>query len=429
MSRIGRALALLSCVVAVAAAGAGAAVAPTTPDMPLYPQAGILWQDLYVNNFVDLDPEPGRLLDHACGTQTYDGHTGIDTDIRSFREMDIGVPVFAALDGEVISVQDGNFDRNHGPATERFDNHVVLEHGPGRFTIYGHLRKGISLRRGQRVVAGQQLGWTASSGSSTWPHLHFTSHVDKQVSEPFSGPCREGPSGFDDQPPMPSAPYVQDVAISSVPMTGMRDLPHDLGPRTGTFVRGARTFAFRVQIGAIPASAQRIRIRVVRPNGVAIGGLHGPVNGAHVYHGRGTWGVAQRLALRWVGRWKLRVEVDDGVLAEAPFDVVARPSQLRNRRPRPVSASILPAAPTRADVLQCRISTSLVTEDPDYQIVAFRYRWTVGGRVVRTVRSAALSDVLRRGLAAPGQRVSCSVTPTDGRLAARPSVAAVVAAD
>jgi len=196
-------------------------------------------------------------------------------------------------------------------------------------------------------------------------------------------------------------------------------------------VRGTRTLAFRVQIGAIPASAQQLRIRVVRPNGVAVGGLYGlygPVNGAHVHHGRGVWGDAQRLALRWVGRWMIRVDVDDVVLAEAPFDVVARPSEVRNRRPSPVSASISPSAPTRADALQCRVSTSLVTEDPDYQIVAYRYRWTVGGRVVRTVRSAALSDVLRRGLAAPGQRVSCSVTPTDGQLSARPAVAAVVAA-
>lgn len=57
----------------------------------IYPQAGILWRDLYPNNFVDLDPGQG-VRDFACGTQTYDGHTGTDSDLRSFREMDIGVP-------------------------------------------------------------------------------------------------------------------------------------------------------------------------------------------------------------------------------------------------------------------------------------------------------------------------------------------------
>ena len=78
--------------------------------------------------------------------------------------------------------------------------------------------------------------------------------------------------------------------------------------------------------------------------------------------------------------------------------------------------------------MQCRIATSLAAEDPDYDIVAYRYRWTIGAEVVRTVRSAALSDVLRRGLARPGERIGCSVTPTDGKLSARPAVAAVVAA-
>jgi murein DD-endopeptidase MepM/ murein hydrolase activator NlpD len=75
--------------------------------------------------------------------------------------------VFAALDGEVLSVEDGNFDRQYGSSMPPSDNHVVLDHGSGRFTIYGHLRRGITLRRGQTGRAGQQLGWTASSGNSS----------------------------------------------------------------------------------------------------------------------------------------------------------------------------------------------------------------------------------------------------------------------
>src|SRR5262245_34131528 len=113
----------------------GSSAATEAADLTFYPQAGILWQDLYISNHVDLDPGPG-VRDYACGTQTYDGHTGQDSVIRSFREMDIGVPVFAAMDGRVISIQDGASDRNFGPTTAQFDNHVVLQHGPGRFTIY-----------------------------------------------------------------------------------------------------------------------------------------------------------------------------------------------------------------------------------------------------------------------------------------------------
>jgi hypothetical protein len=75
-----------------------------------------------------------------------------------------------------------------------------------------------------------------------------------------------------------------------------------------------------------------------------------------------------------------------------------------------------PASPTAGDVVECVVSTSLVAEDPDYDIVRYRYRWTVDGRLVRAVQSAALSDVLRKGFVRPGKSVRCAVTPSDGRL-------------
>ena len=120
--------------------------------------------------------------------------------------MRIGVPVFAALAGRVLSVQDGEYGRRFGPTVSQFEKHVVLEHGAGRFTIYGHLRKGIALTRGQHVVTGQQLGWTASSGNSSWPHLHFTSQVGGEVVEPWAGSRNDRPSGWADQPAYPIEP-------------------------------------------------------------------------------------------------------------------------------------------------------------------------------------------------------------------------------
>ena len=52
--------------------------------------------------------------------------------------------------------------------------------------------------------------------------------------------------------------------------------------------------------------------------------------------------------------------------------------------------------------------------DPDFDIVSYRYVWRVNGGVVRDVTSAARSDQLAAGLAAPGAHVTCDVTPTDG---------------
>ena len=45
----------------------------------------------------------------------------------------------------------------------------------------------------------------------------------------------------------------------------------------------------------------------------------------------------------------------------------------------------------------------------------YKYVWKVNNRVVRTVTSAALSDVLAKGKAKKGDRVICSVTPSDGK--------------
>ncbi len=53
-------------------------------------------------------------------------------------------------------------------------NYVVLNLGAGRFALYAHLQPGsLRVKKGQRVRAGQVVGLVGSSGSSSFPHLHF----------------------------------------------------------------------------------------------------------------------------------------------------------------------------------------------------------------------------------------------------------------
>ena len=151
----------------------------------------------------------------------------------------------------------------------------------------------------------------------------------------------------------------------------------------------------------------------VQPDGTVVLDVQRAVPTAH---GRGHVYLSYRVDLGVTGRWRLRIEAGETVLADASLTVVASPSQIRNRRPNPVTLQLLPEDPTAEDVLQCRVITSVVTEDPDYDIVRYRYRWTIDRWTVRTVTSAALSDVLRRGLVAGPDRVGCSVTVSDGRL-------------
>jgi hypothetical protein len=298
------------------------------------------------------------------------------------------------------------------------DNHVIVSSlGSHVHTVYGHLRRGVLVRTGQRVVAGQQIGWTASSGHSSWPHLHFTLKLDYEIVEPFAGACRPGASYWREQAAMPTEPYVRDFTFSRKPFGGRRDPPWDEAVRTGTFPLGTQDVYFRTELAFFDGGPMRVTF--LRPDqSVALDSvLPTTLQGS-----RATWADwHERLNLDQRGTWRLKLASDGRTLVDAPFTV----GPARNRPPNPIAVRLDPAEPTRDDAIRCVVLTSLVTEDPDYAIVRYHYRWLVGGKVVRKVRSAALSDVLRHGLARPGQRVSCTVTPSDGKRPGPPASARV----
>jgi len=378
-----------------------------------WPQAGVLGQDLYYTNSVDLDAAPGATLDPWCGHRTYDTHSGVDVVIRSFREVEIGVPIFSLTDGKVVEVQDGFYDFHYGSNTSPFDNHVIIDAPDGRFLVYGHLRHVLKWKRGQTVREGQQLGLNGSSGNSSWPHLHLTELLGQSPRDPFAGPCRSGESDFTTQPqPFRDAPYVRNLVVSPKPFRGEAQLPWDKAVRTGTFLRGTRDVWFRVELGEWSGGAERVQL--LRPDGsIALddatpAGVYDGVGAG--YHGQAAYDFHERVRFDRLGTWRLRYSLDGALLADAPLTVVATRQQVRNREPNAVTVSL-----TVPDVAVCVVSTSLVTRDPDYDIVRYRYRWSTGGKVLRSVTSAGLSDVLARDLVRPGVR--CGVTPTDGRLA------------
>ncbi len=395
---------------ALSAALPAAASAPAQL-LAFYPQAGTIGQDLYVTNFVDLQDGPG-VRDFGCGAHSYDGHTGIDSIIRSFREVRIGVPVYAALDGRVLSVQEAlGGDLNWGATVSNFDNHVILDHGGEQQSVYGHLAsKSISVKKGQWVAAGTQIGLTASSGNSSWPHLHFTVRQSFAPYEPFAGACRTT-SGWARQPAIPEDAWVADVALSANAFSGKADLPYDEAIRTGTFVRGVRFVNVRVELRNLAAAGEG-RLTIRRPDGTVA------YTGALSASGsRAGWAKRRlKLSLAQLGRWRLTYELGTRVVADAPFDVVATQKRVVNRPPNAVAAALEPTSPRAGEVVVCRVATSLVTEDPDFEIVRYRYTWRSGRRLVRQVTSAALSDALRNNAARPGETLTCAVTPSDGKL-------------
>jgi len=94
-------------------------------------------------------------------------HQGIDYAVP------VGTPVEAAGDGTVIfaGVQSG------------FGNTVVIDHGGGVTTLYGHLSQ-IGVSVGQSVGDGQQIALSGATGTVSGPNLHFGVYENGSAVDP-----------------------------------------------------------------------------------------------------------------------------------------------------------------------------------------------------------------------------------------------------
>jgi murein DD-endopeptidase MepM/ murein hydrolase activator NlpD len=97
-------------------------------------------------------------------------HTGIDVAGPE------NEPVLAADDGQVVTAATG---------TAGYGNYVVLAHGQGLTTLYGHLNKTL-VKPGDRVSQGSAIGLEGSTGNSTGPHVHFEVRVNGAPVDPVA---------------------------------------------------------------------------------------------------------------------------------------------------------------------------------------------------------------------------------------------------
>ncbi len=85
-----------------------------------------------------------------------------------------GTPVYATAKGTVTL--GGNSGNGYG-------NHVIINHGYGYETLYGHMVK-VKVGPGTKVKRGEVIGWVGSTGKSTGPHLHYEVHKGGQKIDP-----------------------------------------------------------------------------------------------------------------------------------------------------------------------------------------------------------------------------------------------------
>ncbi len=100
-------------------------------------------------------------------------------DRRLHKGMDFtapqGTPIYATGDGKVV---DAGFN------TGGFGNQVIINHGYGYQTLYGHMFR-IKARVGETVKRGEVIGYVGNTGKSTGPHCHYEVHHNGIAVDPI----------------------------------------------------------------------------------------------------------------------------------------------------------------------------------------------------------------------------------------------------
>lgn len=108
----------------------------------------------------------GMRIDPVYGTPKM--HKGLDFTAPQ------GTPIYATGDGTVSE---------SGFSEDGYGNRVVINHGYGYQTLYGHMVR-VKVRYRQQVKRGEVIGWVGSTGKSTGPHCHYEVHVNGQEVDP-----------------------------------------------------------------------------------------------------------------------------------------------------------------------------------------------------------------------------------------------------
>jgi murein DD-endopeptidase MepM/ murein hydrolase activator NlpD len=136
-------------------------IGPTIAGLTLsWPMEGARVTQLFGPSSLSLEPPLGPFKHF---------HTGIDI------AAPFGTTVTAAAAGVVVAV---------GHSAVGYGNYVVIGHGGGIMTLYGHLLE-TDVEVGNMVARGQRIGLEGSTGWSTGPHVHFELRINDAVSDPM----------------------------------------------------------------------------------------------------------------------------------------------------------------------------------------------------------------------------------------------------
>jgi murein DD-endopeptidase MepM/ murein hydrolase activator NlpD len=129
------------------------------------------------------NPLPGFRARPGFRTANNPNHIGVD--LMSFT----GTPIHAASAGTVLEVvcnieAGHSCDQTGSASIGGCGWYVKLQHEGGISTLYCHMVRKALVQPGQKVKAGQVIGYVGSSGNSSAPHLHYEVHINAPPTSP-----------------------------------------------------------------------------------------------------------------------------------------------------------------------------------------------------------------------------------------------------
>lgn len=125
---------------------------------------------------------PTKVSD-AVITSGYGSRTAPTTNKGKGSKQHDGIDIGGSVNGQAADSIGGGKVTEVGYDENGYGNYVVVDHGNGYTSLYGHLQKA-TVKQGDTISAGQQVGVIGSTGNSSGPHLHLRVHKNGQSIDP-----------------------------------------------------------------------------------------------------------------------------------------------------------------------------------------------------------------------------------------------------
>ncbi|CAK4835277.1 unnamed protein product [Aphanomyces euteiches] len=127
----------------------------------------------------------GQLLWPLPGRTNLSSTFGYRIDpIKHVRKLHKGIDIPAPEGTTIVAAESGVV--LIASAVSGYGNSVVIDHGNGLWTWYGHIREGgIKVKEGQKVKRGQKIAEVGMTGEATGNHLHFEVRRNEVAENPL----------------------------------------------------------------------------------------------------------------------------------------------------------------------------------------------------------------------------------------------------